>query len=65
MTATARTHTSAALGRLLVRPPRGLDPDLARLIDALAREAARRDHAAENSRSGLVADKATGEADAT
>lgn len=35
-----------ALAKPLVPPPRGLDPVVAKLIEALAREAADRDHEA-------------------
>lgn len=43
-----RADKPVPLGRLLVPPPKGLNGDIARLVDALAREAARRDHLAEN-----------------
>ena len=36
---------ATALGRLLVEPPKGMPVEIARIIDALAREQATRDHA--------------------
>lgn len=50
-----RADKPVPLGRLLVPPPKGLNHELARLIDALAREQARRDHLAENPAKPLAA----------
>lgn len=54
MAATVRAEQGPALGRLLIAPPAGMSPELARLIDALAREAAARDHAADNAGKALA-----------